>query len=81
MNKTEDIKQRLNAVFRDLFDDEALSVHEAMTAKDVEGWDSLNHINLIVAVEKEFKIKFTTREVNGLANVGDFIVLIDRKLG
>ena len=50
-----------------------------MTASDVEDWDSLNHINLIVAVEREFKVKFTTAEVSGLKNVGDLMDLIGRK--
>jgi acyl carrier protein len=73
------IKPKLNAVFRDVFDDEKLDVGEQTTAKDVEGWDSLNHINLIVAIEKAFAVKFTTREVNSLQNVGELIALIVRK--
>jgi acyl carrier protein len=50
-----------------------------MTAADVDGWDSLSHIDLIVAVEKRFRIRLTTGEVRGLNNVGDFIALISRK--
>jgi acyl carrier protein len=73
------IKLRLNTIFQDLFDDPSLQVRDDMTAADVEGWDSLSHINLIVAVEKEFKIKLTTAEVRGLNNAGDFIALIQRK--
>ncbi len=69
----------LNAIFQDVFDDPSLEVSDDMTAPDVEGWDSLSHVNLIVAVEKEFKIRLTTAEVRGLSNVGDFIALISRK--
>jgi acyl carrier protein len=76
-----EITQTLTDVFRDVFDNAALSLTDATTAHDVEGWDSLQHINLIVAAEKRFKVKFTTREVNGLANVGDFVSLIAKKLG
>ncbi len=57
----------------------SFKVFEAMTAKDVEGWDSLNHINLIVAVEKSFKVTFTTKEVNGMKNVGELMQLIQAK--
>lgn len=76
----DEIQTALGAVFRDVFDDETLSIQAATTAKDVEGWDSLTHINLVVATEKRFRVKFTTKEVNGLANVGEFVALIARKL-
>lgn len=56
-----------------------MEVSRSMTATDVEDWDSLNHINLIVAIEREFKIKFTTAEVAGLKNAGDLMDLIVRK--
>jgi acyl carrier protein len=64
---------------RKVFDDATLAVDRTTTAQDVDGWDSLTHINLIVAVEREFKIRFTTSEVQGLKNVGDLIDLIARK--
>jgi acyl carrier protein len=73
------IKLRLSTIFQDLFDDESIQVRDEMTAADVDGWDSLAHINLIVAVEKEFKIKLTTAEVRSLNNAGDFISLIQKK--
>lgn len=75
----ETVVPRLNAIFEDIFDDPSLKITDEMTAADVEGWDSLSHINLIVAVEKEFKIKLTTAEVRGLNNVGDFVALIAKK--
>jgi acyl carrier protein len=74
----ENVKQELNAVFQDVFD-EPIEVRDDMTAADVEGWDSLSHINLIVAVEKRFHIRLTTAEVRALNNVGDFLTLIVKK--
>lgn len=70
---------KLHEVFRDVFDDASLIVTEATTARDVPGWDSLNHVNLIVAVEAAFGIKFTTREATTLANVGELYQLVERK--
>jgi len=73
------LERRLNGVFRRVFDDESLMVSRDLTARDVPDWDSLTHINLIVAVEREFKIKLTTAEVTGLANVGGLMDVIQRK--
>jgi len=78
---TSDIEGRVNEVFQIVFDDLDLMVGRQTTAKDVEDWDSLTHINLIVAVEKEFKIRFTTAEVTNLKNVGELIDAILRKIG
>lgn len=75
----ETVVQQLNGVFQDVFDDPALTITYDMTAADVEDWDSLSHINLIVGVEKAFRIRLTTAEVRGLNNVGDFIALVARK--
>ena len=75
-----EIRERVNQIFREVFDDESIRIFDTMTAADVEEWDSLNHINLIVAVERSFKIKFTTKEVSNLANVGEFLGLIGSKL-
>ena len=79
MITTDDLYVRLNDIFRDVFDDPSIIVREDMTADDVENWDSLTHINLIVAIEKKFKIRFTTGEVSGLKNVGELIQLISKK--
>ena len=73
------VAQRFNAILRDVLDDPSLEVRDDLRASDVKGWDSLSHINLIVAVEKEFKIRLTTAEVRRLNNVGDFIALISIK--
>ena len=75
------ILEQLNEIFWDVFDDDSIRVHETMTAADIEEWDSLNHINLIVAVEKRFRIKFTTREIMTYANVGQFVRAIEDKVG
>ena len=74
-----DIETRVNRVFQTVFDVPDLTVGSETTANDVEGWDSLTHIDLIVAVEKEFKIRFRTAEVNGMKNVGDLVRLIEQK--
>ena len=75
-----DLQAKLNSVFREVFDDESITITEATTSKDVDDWDSLNHVNLVVAVEKAFGVKFTTKEAVGLANVGELMRLIERKL-
>ena len=77
---SEQIEGRLLQVFRTVFDDPDLVVEGRTTANDVDGWDSLTHINLIVAVEREFKVRFTTAEVTGMKNVGDLLGAILRKL-
>jgi acyl carrier protein len=74
----DEIRDKLAGVFRRVFDEPALTIGDLTTAKDVEGWDSLAHVSLIVAVEKAFGVRFTTKEVKALANVGDFIRLIER---
>lgn len=75
------IRARLQQVFRDVFDDESIELFDAMTANDIADWDSLTHINLVVASEKEFKTRFDLREVKSLKNVGEFIAMIKLKTG
>ncbi|MGA2046568.1 MAG: acyl carrier protein [Terracidiphilus sp.] len=70
------IYARLAEILQDVFDDESIEVTPQLTAKDVDGWDSLTHIRLILTVEKAFKIKFTTSEIGKLENVGDLVALI-----
>ena len=70
------IYDRLAEILQDVFDDESIEVTPQLTAKDVDGWDSLTHIRLILTVEKAFKIKFTTSEIGKLENVGDLVKLI-----
>lgn len=73
------IKNSLQKVFREVFDDDTIEIRSDMTAADIEDWDSLAHVELVVAVEKTFNIKFTTQEIKGLKNVGDFMNLINKK--
>lgn len=74
------IETQLTAIFRDVFGDPALVITPDTTAGDVEGWDSGRMIELIVAAESEFGVRFTTREVDGMARVADFVAIIGRKL-
>ena len=76
----ETIFLRVTDVFRDIFDDDALEIKETTSSMDIEDWDSLNHINLIVAIESDFKIKFSFDEVSELKNVGEMVELIKLKL-
>lgn len=72
----ETVYERLNEVFQDVFDDETITVQDNTTADDIEDWDSLEHINLVVAVEKCFGMKFTMGEVTGMKNVGAMVDII-----
>lgn len=75
-----DIYDKLAKIFREVFDDEYLILAPEMTADDVEEWDSLSHIRLIVSVEQAFDVKFSTAEVGGMKNVEQFVELIHSKL-
>jgi acyl carrier protein len=75
MSKAE-ILQQVNGIFIDVLDDDGIILSEITTASDVEGWDSLTHIELIVAVEKRFKCRFTSREIQSWKNVGEMIASI-----
>ena len=74
-----EIYERLNDIFRDVFDDDSLSVTPATTAADIEDWDSLSHITLMAAVEDEFRMKFSMKEVVEMKNVGEMVTIIDAR--
>jgi acyl carrier protein len=75
----EEIINCLNKTFRQVFEDNSIQVTHEMTADDVETWDSLSHITMIAAVEKEFGIKFKLKELASVKNVGDLINMIASK--
>ena len=75
MNR-EEIYAKLNEVFRDIFDDEKIVVSDSTVATDIDGWDSLMHITLIGAVEDEFDIKFSMKDIVGMKNVGQMVDVI-----
>lgn len=74
------IYERLNKVFRKVFDDESITVTAKTTANDIEDWDSLEHINLIAAVEREFKVRFSMKQVSSMKNVGEMVDIIEGKV-
>ena len=76
----DEILQKLTPVFRDVFDNPELELSPSTTADDVEEWDSVNHITLIVEIEQKFGIKFQTAELEELKNVGELVRLISSKL-
>jgi acyl carrier protein len=77
--ETPQIYARLAEIFRDVFDEDSINLTPELSAKDVDGWDSLTHIRLILTIEKAFKIKFSTSEIGKLANVGDLVALIQTR--
>lgn len=75
-----DILEEMTGVFREVFDDETTHLSRSTTAADVAGWDSLSHIEMIVAMEKHFGIQFKSLDLQKLQNVGDLADLIKQKL-
>ncbi len=77
---TATIYERLAPIFQEVFDDDSIQPHPEMTAAEVVTWDSLSNIRLVVAVEEEFGIQFTTGEVAGLKNVSEFVAIIQQRV-
>lgn len=71
-----EVFEKLTRIFRRIFDDKRLVIDRNTTADDIDDWDSLEHITLISAVEKEFKIRFTMKEVSSMRNVGEMVDII-----
>ena len=77
----EEVFERLNKVFQDVFDDDTIEVHDETTADDIDEWDSFEHINLVVAVEDEFSFKIPMGKVVTMKNVGEMVDIILEKTG
>jgi len=75
---TQSVLTRLYEVFREVFDDDDLTIGPHTTAADVEGWDSLQHVTLILSIERAFGIKFTSKQVAKLENVGEMAALVEK---
>ena len=75
----QEIYERLNEVFREVFDDDDITVNAQTTADDIEDWDSLEHITLISAIESEFRMRFKMHEVSTMKNVGEMIDIIAQR--
>lgn len=78
---SDDSLARIQAILRDVLDIDDLVVSRQTSAPEVDGWDSLAHINIIVAMEKDFGVRFALGELEELKNVGDMVDLLAQKLG
>lgn len=76
-----DVMQELNVIFQEVFEDDDLAVTQATTAADVAGWDSLQHVSLILQVEAHFGVRFSSAEVADMKSVGDLRDIVERRLG
>jgi acyl carrier protein len=74
------VLDRLNRVFRDVLENDSIELAPNTTAADIEEWDSLSHVQIILAVEQEFKLRLNAGDLSGLENVGAFMALLERKL-
>lgn len=76
----QEILDKVNEIFQDVFDDETITVAEATTAEDIEDWDSLTHITLISEIESEFGFKFAMKDVLGMKDVGEMLDIIEKEI-
>ena len=78
--KRQEIINKMNTIFCEVFDDDSIKIFDNMTSADIEDWDSLNHITLVVNIEKVFDLKLNLSEVGKLENIGEMIELILKKI-
>lgn len=76
----QEILDKVNEIFHDVFDDESIVVEEATTAEDIEDWDSLTHITLISEIESAFGFKFAMKDVLGMKDVGEMLDIIEKEI-
>ena len=74
-----EIDRRITEIFRDIFENDALELTPSTSAEDVEGWDSIAHISLIFALEEEFGVQFSSRELESMRNVGDLQSIVSAR--
>ncbi|NBH74036.1 acyl carrier protein [Clostridiaceae bacterium] len=79
--KREEVFERLNEIFRSNFDDEGITLTDRTSSEDIEDWDSLEQVNLVVAIQGAFHVKFNIDEVNAMGNVGEMVDAILQKAG
>jgi len=77
---TENIIATLETIFKDVLDNDSISLKPASTANDVDGWDSLSHIQIVVAIEKKYKIRFNSKEIQSWQNVQNMVDSIQSKI-
>jgi len=75
----DDVRDRLQTVFRETFDDDSIELADEMTAEDLDDWDSVSHISLVLAVEREFGVTLNAAEIGSLENVGAMIAMLRAK--
>jgi acyl carrier protein len=74
-----EVLSTVREIFRDIFDEPSLMINESTNSDSISDWDSINHINLVTSIEKEFGIRFSLGELEALKNVGDILTLIEEK--
>ena len=79
MTSETQVYARLETIFRNVFDDETMTLNPLLSAKDVEGWDSVTHVRLMLTVEKAFEVRFSALEMGNLKNLGDLVALIQTR--